>query len=192
MSFWFFKKREDIHGKVHKLERGVSDSFVNLKKDMDKISGWIDHFKNKHDHHDRRLNAIEQRLNELYEIINADNIDEHAEEIECVQSFNRSDASFMNVQSLENLTPAQKQVLILLSYAGGPLDYEAISAKLRLNIITIRRHINDLKRLGIPIIEKVSVRNRRKVFLLSKKVREIIVGEDTPKIKTSKKVKSES
>lgn len=179
MSFWFFKKSESVHKKVSVLEKNLSDSFSNLKKDMGKVSFWIDHFKQKHNHHDQRLNTIEQKLEKILAILKENEV-EVEEAIEHVQSFKRSDASFMNIQSakdLNHLTPAQKQVLILLAYSGGPLDYEGISNKLKLNLITVRRHMADLKRSGIPIIEKVSVKNRRKVFLLKKEVRDIIINK---------------
>ena len=184
MSFWFFKKKEDVHKKVGILEKNISDSFLNLRKDMGKVGFWIDHFKQKHSHHDQRLNTIEHKLEKVLAILKENEI-EYEEPIEHVQSFKRSDASFMNIQSpkdLSNLTPAQKQVLMLMAFSGGPLDYNSISQKLKLNLVTVRRHMSDLKRAGIPLTEKVSVKNRRKIFILNKEVRDIIVGKRVSKI----------
>lgn len=183
MPFWFFNRREDVHKKVGVLEKNIADSFLNLRKDMGKVGYWIDHFKQKHSNHDQRLNAIEHKLEHILSILK-DNEVECIEPIEHVQSFKRSDASFMNIQSakdLSHLTPAQKQVLMLLAFSGGPLDYDSISQKLKLNLVTVRRHMGDLKRAGIPITEKVSVKNRRKVFILKREVRDLIVGKREPK-----------
>lgn len=195
MPFWFFKRKEDVHKKVGILEKNLSDSFVNLKKDMGKVGYWIDHFKQKHSKHDERLNVIEQRLEKIMVLLKENEI-ECNEPIEHVQSFKRSDAAFMNIQSakdLTHLTPAQKQFLILLAYAGGPLDYSELSNKLKLNLVTVRRHMADLKRAGVPIIEKVSVKNRRKVFLLKKEVRDILIDKKLIKgSKSSGNIKSES
>jgi predicted ArsR family transcriptional regulator len=83
----------------------------------------------------------------------------------------------MNVQSLKNLTPAQKQILALMSYTNGPLCYDDMSKKLGLNIVTVRRHLNDIKRSGIKVEEKVSVRGRKKVFLLDKKTKNILLKQ---------------
>ena len=196
MVWWLFKRKEDRFDNIHK---NLEHSFTNLKGEMNSVGKWINHFKEKHEKHDhkfdelfRKMNLIEEQmcvLNGRLEVqIKEDN--DRSIAIERIQSFNRSDQSFMNVQSVnsvDNLTPAQKQVLALLVFAGGPLDYEDIATKLGLNIVTIRRHINDLKRAGIDIKEKVSVKNRRKLIYVDQEVKERVQSVE----KKKKKVRSD-
>src|SRR3989338_7677420 len=118
---------------------------------------------------------IEQLLQNSEE--NEEEVVEEKQAIERIQSFNRSNQSFMNVQSIKNLTPAQKQILALLSYAGGPMDYEGMAKKLGLSVITVRRHLNDIRRYGLNVEEKVSARGRKKVFSLDKKTRSMILKQ---------------
>ena len=196
MVWWLFKRKEDRFDNIHK---NLEHSFTNLKGEMNSVGKWINHFKEKHEKHDhrfdelfRKMSSVEEQigiLNGRLEVqIKEDN--DRSIAIERIQSFNRSDQSFMNVQSVnsvENLTPAQKQVLALLVLAGGPLDYEDIATKLGLNIVTIRRHINDLKRAGIDIKEKVSVKNRRKMIYVDQEVKERVQSIE----KKKKRVRSE-
>jgi len=196
MVWWLFKRKEDRFDNIHK---NLEHSFTNLKGEMNSVGKWINHFKEKHEKHDhrfdelfRKMSSVEEQigiLNGRLEVqIKEDN--DRSIAIERIQSFNRSDQSFMNVQSVnsvENLTPAQKQVLALLVLAGGPLDYEDIATKLGLNIVTIRRHINDLKRAGIDIKEKVSVKNRRKLIYVDQEVKERVQSIE----KKKKRVRSE-
>jgi len=196
MVWWLFKRKEDRFDNIHK---NLEHSFTNLKGEMNSVGKWINHFKEKHEKHDhkfdelfRKMSLIEEQmcvLNGRLEVqIKEDN--DRSIAIERIQSFNRSDQSFMNVQSVnsvDNLTPAQKQVLALLVFAGGPLDYEDIATKLGLNIVTIRRHINDLKRAGIDIKEKVSVKNRRKLIYVDQEVKERVQSVE----KKKKKVRSD-
>ncbi len=184
MGFWLFKKRDDhIHKKLSELEHAMGHSFTNVKKDMHNASEWINHIKEKHHHHDNRINELEKKYVELaekYEQLNIILAQDHEEEpersiaIERVQSINRSDQAFMNVQSL---TPAQKQVVLLLLGAGGPMDYESLAMKLHLNTVTIKRHINDIKRAGFPLDERVSVQTRRKVFSISESTKKNLLKQ---------------
>src|SRR3989344_946585 len=71
-------------------------------------------------------------------------------------------------------TPAQKRVIQLLMIAETPLEYEDIAKELKLNIITVRRHINDVKRLGFEIVERINTESNRKVFYIEKEVKKMI------------------
>ena len=93
--------------------------------------------------------------------------------IERVQSFNHSE-SFMNVQIVKNLTPSQKQVVFLLLNSKNPLNYQVIADQVGSSIVTVRRHINDIKRAGVEVKEKISVKNRSKVFYLDEELKGIL------------------
>ncbi|MBI2110100.1 HTH domain-containing protein [Candidatus Woesearchaeota archaeon] len=190
---WLSKKDVDVEKKLGLMNTNLAVSFGNLKRDILAIKEWIDHFKAKEVDNDFRFRRLEETILELKNsVISADKLvgenpvysekldarERSITPIERVQSFNRSDQSFMNVQSLENLpkfgvgqlerlTPAQKNLVALLLHAGGPLGYEEIAKKLGLNLVTVRRHLNDVLRAGVPVMAKMSVNTRRKMFYVS-------------------------
>lgn len=184
MGFWFFQKKEDhLHKKIADLEKAMLHSFGNVKKDMQNTGQWIGHLKEKHGHHESKFEQFEKRLVDLEEkigqlalLIREDEEigDERSNAFEPVQTFKRSVQTFMNVQTL---TPAQKQVILLLLGAGGPMDYESLAQKLNINTITIKRHILDIKKSGFPLEEKVSVQTRRKVFTLSEDSKRMLLKQ---------------
>ena len=177
MVFWLFKRKKEAD--IEHVHKVMQSSFKTVKEDMKNVSSWIYHFKEKHSTHDQnfeRLIKEIQNLRKSYEHHLEDhhsggersNVHEH------VQSFERSKSSFMNVQSLKNrFTPSQKVVLDLFNRANIPLDYETISNELKVNIVTARRHVNDIKKL-VEIREMRDVDKGRKVFYLDKKAKMII------------------
>lgn len=176
MGFWIFgNKKED---RVKKIEDNLKGSFSNIKKDFGTIHEFISHFRKKHDDHDERFERIEKELEILQNLIVQTPSSDDERSI--VQSrsiaFNRSIEPFMNVQSLKNvITPAQKKVIHALSLAEIPLEYEDLAKELGLSIVTVRRHINDLKRMGFNVKEKVNIENGRKVFFIEKAVKRVIM-----------------
>ena len=174
MFLGFFRKKGD--DEVRKIHGIMEKSFSNIKKDMGNLSSWITHFKTKHESHDESFDKLMKDIEYIKKMFN-DHMEEHHSEdgrsiaIEHVQSFNRSNQSFMNVQELKDrLTPSQKKVLNLLSRASIPLDYETIAKELKLSIITVRRHINDIKKV-YDLKEMSDVDRGRKVFYIDKKAK---------------------
>ncbi|MEK6907110.1 MAG: HTH domain-containing protein, partial [Nanoarchaeota archaeon] len=94
------------------------------------------------------------------------------------RAFKRSNQSFMNVQSLkklkEYLTPAQKRIIQILNVAEIPLEYEDIARELKLSVITVRRHVNDIKKMGFQVKEKINIDNGRKVFYIERAIKRAI------------------
>ena len=188
--FWLFKKRDDHKWKT--LHKSLKSSFDNIRGDVADINDW---FHEKHNHHEKKLKEIEEKISYIMNFIeNSEknektyNVDESA--IERVQSFNRSNQSFnrsnqsiMNIKSFEKLTPAQKEVVTLLVYMDRPLGYEDIAKNLGLNIVTVRRHVNDIFKIGLPIREKVDVRNRRKLFYLEREVKNKVIEAEKMRVK---------
>ncbi len=174
---WFRKKEDDFEEKWDNLHSGLKNSFSNIKKDLEHVMKNIEHLHSKKDEHHSRLENVEKKLVLMEEILeelrknHEKGVKNERSMIEHVQSFNRS-TSFMNVQIIKNLTPAQKQVVILLLNSKNPMSYKMIADQIGISIVTIRRHINDIKRAGVKIREKVSVKNRIKVFYLDDKLRE--------------------
>ena len=174
MVFRFFRKKKEAD--IEQLQKVMHNSFKTVKDDMKNVSSWIYHFNDRHSKHDQSFEQLikeVQNLKKTYE----QHIEYHHSENqrssvhEHVQSFERSNSSFMNVQSLKNkLTPSQKIVLELFNRANIPLDYGTIANELKLNVVTARRHVNDIRKL-IEIKEMRDVDRGRKVFYLDKKAK---------------------
>jgi len=193
--FWPFKKekKSDFDEKMQSIDQNIKTSFENIKNDMRKVSDWITTLDSRDGTNEKRINYLEDKIEHLSSVVEQSKMPKEAVErsneafeqdknervFTRVQSFNRSVQPFMNVHEhtdLEVLTPAQKQVIALLTYSGGPMGYDEISKGLGINEVTARRHINDIRRAGFSIKRKVSVNNRRNVFYLDKEVRESIVN----------------
>ncbi|MBT4334595.1 HTH domain-containing protein [archaeon] len=180
MVWWNFSKKEHIlEEKFSEIRTVLESSFGKVKTDMSDVSEWIKHLECHRTEHNESIKNIEERLRLIETSIfhtKAHNSQYNLNEIEHVQTFKRSNQTIMNVQNIEDLTPAQKQVVGLLIYAEEAMTYEDISKKLGINIVTVRRHINDVKRAGIKINEKVSVKSRKKMFLVDESLKELILA----------------
>jgi len=178
MVFWLFKKRSDY--KIKKIHNMMENSFSNIKKDIGSVSLWINHFKGKHKEHEDSFDKLIKEIEEIKKMVEKHMEEHHFERsigrsiaIERVQSFKHSNQSFMNVQNQplkDKLTPSQKRVLNLLDKTSIPLDYETIANELKLSIITVRRHINDIKKV-FEIKEMMDVDRGRKVFYIGKEAK---------------------
>jgi len=176
MGFWFFgEKKED---KLKKIEGNLKHSFSKIRRDFDVVNKILGKFSGKHGSHESRLSKIEQELYLLRKLVSKldDTDDERSIVHERSIAFNRSSQPFMNVQSLKsNITPAQKKVIHILGLAEVPLEYEDLAKELNLNVVTVRRHLNDLRRMGFDVKEKVNLENGRKVFFIEKAVKRVIM-----------------
>ena len=187
MVFWLFRKKRD-DSEIKNIHSIMENSFSNIKMDMKSISTWIDHFKNKHETHDNSFDKVVKDIEMIKKMFEQHMQYHHFERsigrsiaIERVQSFKRSDQSFMNVQDLgkinknkedkdSNLTPSQKRVLGLLNRSSIPLDYKTMANELKLNIVTVRRYINDIKKV-FDINEMMNIDSGRKVFYIGKEAK---------------------
>jgi len=187
MRLFGFMKKRDFEREIRGLKSGLQESFSGVKKDMTSAGDWIRKFDKKEKLNEQRFKDIEKRLVVLqgmmeYGIPSPKTRSEERSIVhERVQSLERSNSSFMNVQSLKKiskrLTPMQKKVIALLSLAKKPLSYNTIAKELKISVVTVRRHINDIKRTGLEIKEKVSVDNKRKVFFIEEKMKKNILVE---------------
>src|SRR3989338_5930579 len=150
MGFWIFGRKKDDG--VNKIKDNLKHSFSNIKNDIQSIHNVLKHFKQKHEEHDEKhglhsekFEKLEDEISRIHEIL--EELDRRTIERsivhERVQSFKRSNQSFMNVQSSlkGRLTPAQKRIISILTVSEIPLEYETIAKVLKLNVITVRRHI---------------------------------------------------
>jgi predicted transcriptional regulator len=186
---WFgLTKSRDSNREIEEIRRlksSLQDSFFNVKRDMTSVGEWIKKFDSREKINEQRFKEIEKKLAMLQGMMEYHASSQKARQgersivHERVQSLERSNQSFMNVQTLKKvskrLTPMQKKVIALLSLAKKPLDYNTIAKELRISVVTVRRHINDIKRAGLEVKEKVSLDSKRKVFYIEEEIKERIL-----------------
>ena len=178
MKFWIFGKKKSEH-LVDDLHKRTSESFSRVKIEMEKVGAWISHLDNHRKLHHGKINEIEKRLFVIEELIKSAVQTEHSN----IQSFNRvqsrSNQSFMNVQSLsDKITPKEKNVILCLLESDFPLEYSMLAKKLGISVITTRRHINDIKKSGFNIEERMDVNTKRKVFFIKNEIKRAILGKN--------------
>jgi len=191
MNLFGFGKKKKYEKEIRGLKKSLEESFSNVKRDMDSVGKWIEIFRKKDKDYAKRFEEIERKLTVLSGLIEnglmeykisrpKKNLNSRSIVHERVQSIERSNQSFMNVQSLKKvskrLTPMQKKVVALLSLAKRPLEYNTLAKELKISVVTVRRHINDIKRAGLKIKEKVSVNNKRKVFFIDERMKQKITN----------------
>ena len=182
--FWFFRKKDsDFNRKLESMNSMLKNSFDSIKNDMGLVSQWINAFNKKHQEYDKKFERMLSRLERLEEKLekkhDLSSVNEQRSIVhERVQSFKRSNQSFMNVQSVkklgQRLTPAEKKLIQLLYIAKRPLDYDEMAKELKVSVVTARRHMNDIKKVGFQIEEKKDLDSGRKVFFIEERIKKAI------------------
>lgn len=192
MVFSYIKRLFSYGNKVESLNNSVSDAFSNVRRDMGHISKWIDHFKDKHDNHEKQFQILHSRLNKIERMINEvsnvsdDNLGE---------SFVAEDKSLPQSSQWDTLTETQQKLCWLVARLQNEMPNQWISLKYLAQEIypekdynkvrsTLSAYINILEELGY--IERK--RNGKQTYVYSTKRNPCITG----KIKMKVKVKNES
>lgn len=182
MPFWFFKKREDkVDKKFGDLHLTLQNSFSNIRNDMDKISKWVSHFKQKHDEHNikhlsfhERLLRIESILEELNEKKQINIPEEKIEEIKTSlwEDLTKSQQDIcLKLAALHNENPGQWVPLKYLAQEAYPnKKYDSIRS-------TMSEFTTTLEELGF--LKKK--RKGKQTFIIS--------TEKNPYLKSKKLIK---
>lgn len=117
--FGFFRKRrdptlEDYQREMSKINQNLRNSFVKIKQDVKTIREWIDHFHNKHTHHSKKIQHIENKLSELnetvsYSLLAASQKEEPRELIQEAQILEDPQEEITS-KVLDDLTDTQKSI----------------------------------------------------------------------------------
>lgn len=191
MVFSYVKRLFSYGNKVEALNNSVSGAFSNVRRDMGHISKWIDHFKDKHDNHEKQFQILHNRLNKIERMINeVSNVsDDNLEE-----SFVVEDKSLPQSTQWETLTETQQKLCWLVARLQNEMPNQWISLKYLAQEVypekdynkvrsTLSAYINILEELGY--IERK--RNGKQTYVYSTKRNPCTTG----KIKMKVKVKDE-
>jgi len=76
MVWWLFKKRSESNID----SEAIKNSFSNIKHDMNHISNWINHFKDKHEEHTNSNQELIKRIERLESMLATKELVEEIEE----------------------------------------------------------------------------------------------------------------
>jgi len=208
MVWWLFRKKrdDDVNEKFVNLHESLHSSFSNIKRDMTGINKWLDHFKSKHENHDKQFDLLNQRINNIEEVI--DGIQTAVQTGGLSKqpqtdsrpnnrlSLSKQDEENLSMTiKLKKLTLMERAVVWALLNTDLKLSYEDLSVALGKDKSTLRGQINNIKTKSEGLIEEYPEKDGKKRFCISDKIKsEILKGvkkKETiqPKVK---KVKSEN
>lgn len=214
MVWWLFRKKrdDDVNEKFVNLHDSLHSSFLNIKRDMTGINKWLDHFKSKHETHDKKFDLMNQRINNMEEVI-----EEMQDVWTTVQtavqtgglskqsqtddrpnnrlSVSKQDEEELSMtKKLKKLTLMERAVVWALLNTDLKLSYEDLSVALGKDKSTLRGQINNIKTKSEGLIEEYPEKDGKKRFCISEKIKsEILKGvkkKETIQQKV-KKVKSD-
>ncbi len=183
--FGFFKKRDDsVHKRIDDLHESLASSFSNLKKDMNEVSNWITHFKEKHKTHDESFEKVHQRL---------ENIEKELEDIKAVWTrvqtgvqtrVGQTDVRLkqMSVQTntlekLKNLSVTERQIVWIMLNSETKMTYDEFYMILGKNKSTLRGQINNIKLKSPGLIKEVVENDGTKRFYIDEDVKNEILNK---------------
>lgn len=192
MVFTLIKKLFSPKNESEPLNNHVSEAFGNVRRDMGHISKWIDHFKNKHDDHEKQFQILHNRLNK-FEMMLAELSNNSDKDLE--ETFVEEDKSMPQSSQWESLTETQQKLCWLVARLQSEMPNQWISLKYLAQEIypdkdynkvrsTLSSYINVLEEIGY--IERK--RNGKQTYVYSTKRNPCTTG----KIKMKVKMKNET
>jgi len=207
MVWWLFRKKrdDDVNEKFVNLHESLHNSFSNIKRDMGGINRWLDHFKNKHENHDKKFDLLNQRINNIEEVIDGiqtavqtGGLSKQVQTDNCPNiclSMSKQDEEDLPIsKKLKKLTLMERAVVWALLNTDLKLSYEDLRVALGKDKSTLRGQINNIKSKSEGLIEEYPENDGTKRFCISEKIKREILKEVKKKetIQTKvKKVKSE-
>lgn len=193
MFNWFSKKRE-----MELIKEEVRNSFSDVKKDIHKVSEWVNYLNNKDDALNSRLNdlsedlsSVKDQLEQLKDVISlfGDGLSKHAFKTNSPR-LNKQTAvlgvegavqtpvqtgNFNNFLGISNLSITERAIIWVLANSELKLSYDDLSAMLGKTRSTIRGQINSIKQKSEGLIEEYVEQNGKKRVYIPQEIREKIV-----------------
>ncbi|MBI2673115.1 hypothetical protein HYX19_02545 [Candidatus Woesearchaeota archaeon] len=201
--FWWFKKKrneEEHHKKIKELRSLLHDSVSNINGNLQHVGRWINHFKEKQQHHaislkeiERRITRIERDINKIQELEVSYNI---KPKVVAQGTINlEEDKKYPKTDEWELLTEVQKILCYRLAAIEKETPKRWISLKYLAQEIypdknyesirsTISEYTSNLEELGF--IQKR--RKGKQTFIISTEKNPCLTKKEKKKIKLQQKI----
>lgn len=198
MVLWFFKKKDyTAHKKIEDVNKSLTNSFSNLKKDMKEVGGWITHFKNKHDNHDSKFEELCLRVANIEKDVEAmknawtrvqTGVQTRVQKTDV--RFKRMSVQANTLEKLRNLTVMERGIIWVFLNSETKVKYEDLCLALGKNKSTLRGQINSIKLKSPELIKEEVENDGTKKFYIEESLKEEIVGgSGRVELKSEKKKK---
>jgi len=179
MVFGLFRQGK----KVEKLREEVQDSFLHVRRDVNKIGDWIKHLDDKKDNHDTEIGSLQadvktlqEEIKELKEALNFFGQGVSKQQTATGQPTTNTKTNNKNNQTsvqtdvqtsdLDKLTVMERAIVWALLNTDMKLSYEDVATLLGKDKSTIRGQINTIKQKIPGIIEELRELNgKKRVFI---------------------------
>jgi len=202
--FWFFGGKRD----VKHLKEEVRGSFDNVKKDLAKISRWINHLDGKDKQHADDLVSIKNEIcelkNELVEIkdlvsiVGPKIVTKNKQLFKQAQTPMQEQTAVGTVQTpvqtavqtafLSSLSVMERAIVWSLLNSEMKLSYEDMAALMGKDKSTIRGQINTIRRKSEGLIEEYIEPNGKKRVYIPDKMKAFLLKSVKVRVKNKKKV----
>jgi len=207
MFNWLFKKKDDEG--IKEIKQEIKNSFSNVKGDVEKISGWINHLNNQDISTKSEINSLKESLysikdeiEQLKEVINLMNegvskqlfktpkgVDLKQTAVEVVQTPVQTPVQTGKFYGISNLSVTEKAIVWILAQNEMKLSYEDLAAMLGKTKSTIRGQINSIKQKSEGLIKETNETNGKKRVYIPEEIKEKILKKVKVRVQKEKKNK---
>lgn len=195
MPFWIFKKRDELSNHMDGIQTSLKISFKHIKSDIKILTEWIDHFNNKHDHHEEEIKkvnlnvlSLNKRMVDIEEVISSLPKQQTAVQTAVCfkqpQTNNRFKQLFEPVQTkqvgdtfTQNMTPMERAIISVLLNTDLKLSYDDLMVAIGRDKSTIRGQVNNIKQKNSRLLKEVAESTGKKRFYIDEPTKNSILKE---------------
>jgi len=200
--FGLFKRKKEVEGIKEETKKG----FDSVKKDMNSISGWIEHLDSekklqKEDISDikEQLSTMKQEIESVKEMISVMNDIRPQQVFKRKEQVSNKQTAVYPVQTavqtgvqtpnLDQFSVTERAILWILLNTDMRLSYDDIAAVMGKEKSTIRGQINSIKQKSESIVKEFIEKNGKKRVYIPEEIKEKLLKKQKVRVKNGKKDK---
>ncbi len=190
---WLFGKKEGVD-EIKKDVEGYHNSIKDIKDELEKAAGWINHLHSKGKDHEvsvgemkDRLDSLEKDIEEIKMFISFFN--SHTAKQLSKQTYTARDKQTAvdgvqipvqtSVQSafLRNLTASERIIVWVLLNTDLKLSCEDVAVLLNKDKSTVRGQMNNIKAKSEGLVKEIMENNGKKRFFLESDIKDMLLRQ---------------
>jgi predicted transcriptional regulator len=198
--FGFGKKKKV----VEEFKKEVMSSFNSVKKDFEKVGGWIDHIDGKHRFHGDEIETLKgdilmlkSELEEVKDLLSFFGPNNSSRVFKQAQTPVHKQQGVVAVQTpvqtpvqtsiLDGLTVMERAIVWAIINSEMKLSYDDLAAILGKSKSTIRGQINTIKQKSESLIQEYSEPNGKKRLFVPEEIKQILLKSAKVRVNKTKK-----